>query len=164
MIKINTNHIGDLPLVVDGTEDSAILELPADAGLTANGKIHYNLFATMTGMDLLVTGTVKLDVVAVCGRCLEEFSMELSVKDVCHLYEKAEGQEIDVADDIREDLLLALPLVFKCSPKCTGICTGCGANLNTEKCSCGKKKKKSKPEPEKPDEPSPWDVLSALKF
>ena len=79
MIKINTNHIGDLPLVVDGTEDSAILELSSDAGLTPNGKIHYNLLATMTGMDLLVTGTVKLAVTAICGRCLEEFSMEPSV-------------------------------------------------------------------------------------
>lgn len=164
MIKINTNHIGDLPLTVDGTEDSSILELQNESGLTVNGKIHYKLLATMTGMDLLVTGSVKLDVTAECGLCLEQFPMELSVKDVCHLYEKAEGQEIDVADDIREDLLLALPLVFKCSPECKGICAGCGANLNTEKCSCGKKKKKTKSEPEKPDEPSPWDALSALKF
>ena len=164
MIKINTNHIGDLPLVVNGTEDSSILELDGEAGLTVNGKIYYDLLATMTGMDLLVTGTAKLSVTAECGKCLEPFPMELAVKDVCHLYEKAEGQEIDVADDIREDLLLALPLVFKCSPGCKGICTGCGANLNTEKCSCGKKKKKTKSEPETPDEPSPWDALSALKF
>ena len=40
MIKINTNHIGDLPLPVNGTEESAILELPEDSGLTVNGKIH----------------------------------------------------------------------------------------------------------------------------
>lgn len=164
MIKINTNHIGDLPMPVKGTEDSAILELTGESGLTTNGKIHYDLYATMTGMDLLVTGTAKLAVIAECGRCLEHFSMELAVKDVCHLYEKAEGQEINITDDIREDLLLALPLVFKCSPDCKGICTGCGANLNTEKCTCGKKKKKTKDQPENPDEPSPWDALSALKF
>ena len=164
MIKINTNHIGDLPLPVNGTEDSAILELPEDSGLTVNGKICYDLLATMTGMDLLVTGTARLDVIAECGVCLEQFPMELAVKDVCHLYENAEGQEINITEDIREDLLLALPLVLKCSPDCKGICAGCGANLNTEKCSCGKKKKKAKSEPEKPDEPSPWDALSALKF
>ena len=42
MIKINTNHIGDLPLVVNGTEDSSILELDGEAGLTVNGKIYYD--------------------------------------------------------------------------------------------------------------------------
>ena len=164
MIKINTCHIGDLPLLVDGVEDSAILELPSDAGLTPNGEICYHLMATMTGMDLLVTGSVKLKVTAVCGKCLEEFPMELTVKDVCHLYENAEGQEIEISEDIREDLLLAIPLVFKCSPDCKGICTGCGADLNKGKCTCGKKKKRSVPEPDKPDEPSPWDALSSLKF
>ena len=163
MIKINTNHIGEIPLVVNGTENSAILELADDTGFVADGEIKYDLLATMTGMDLLVTGTVKLSGKAECGVCLEPFSMELSVKDVCHLYENAEGQEIDITDDIREDLLLDLPLVFKCTPDCKGICTGCGANLNTEKCGCGKKKKK-KTEQEKPDEPSPWDALSGLKF
>ena len=66
MIKINTNHIGDLPLPVNGTEESAILELPEDSGLTVNGKICYDLLATMTGMDLLVTGTARLDVIAEC--------------------------------------------------------------------------------------------------
>ena len=164
MIKINTNHIGDLPMPVNGTEDSSILELTEDTGLTVNGKIHYKLLATMTGMDLSVTGTAKLDVTAECGLCLEQFPMELAVRDVCHLYEKAEGQEINVTEDIREDLLLALPMVYKCSPDCKGICAGCGANLNSEKCSCGKKKKKTKSEQPPPDEPSPWDALSALKF
>lgn len=164
MIKINTYHIGDLPLAVNGTEDPSILELEPGSGLSADGEIVYDLMATMTGMDLLVTGKVKLSVMAECGCCLEPFSMELSVKDVCHLYENAEGQEIDVTDDIREDLLLALPLVFKCTPDCKGICTGCGANLNTETCTCGKKKKTKKTEPEQPEEPSPWDALSGLKF
>lgn len=164
MIKINTYHIGDLPLPVNGTEDSAILELDPSAGLSAAGEIKYDLMATMTGMDLLVTGKVKLSVTAECGCCLEPFPMELSVSDVCHLYENAEGQEIDITEDLREDLLLALPIVFKCSPDCKGICTGCGANLNTEKCSCGKTRKKKKTEPEQPDEPSPWDALSGLKF
>ena len=163
MIKINTCHIGDLPLLVEGTESSEILELPPGGGLSAEGEIHYKLSASMTGMDLLVTGAVKLAVTAECGCCLETFPMELSVKDVCHLYEKAEGKEVDVTDDIREDLLLALPIVFKCSPDCKGICPGCGANLNREKCTCRTKSEGKKGRGN--DEPaSPWDALSALKF
>jgi uncharacterized protein len=163
VIKINTFHIGDLPLPVNGTEDAAVLELQPESGLAADGEIQYQLYATMTGMDLLVTGSAKLSVTAECGCCLEPFPMELSVKDVCHLYPNAEGQEIDITEDIREDLLLALPIVFKCSEKCKGICAGCGANLNTEKCSC-KKTKAKKEKPAATDEPSPWDALSGLKF
>ena len=167
MIKINTCHIGEIPLIVDGTEDAAILELSGNGGLSAAGSIKYHLIATLTGMDLLVTGQVNLSVKAECGCCLEEFPMELLVRDVCHLYEKAEGQEIDITWDIREDLLLALPIVFKCSPGCKGLCSGCGANLNTEKCSCKKTKKQSrKKNADSGDDsaPSPWDALSDLKF
>ena len=163
MIKINTCHISDYALSVEGLESAEILELPSGGGLSAGGEIHYKLSASMTGMDLLVTGTVELAVTAECGCCLDSFPMKLFVKDVCHLYENAEGKEIDVTDDIREDLLLALPIVFKCSPGCKGICPGCGANLNREKCTCGTKKNRKKKTGNE-DPASPWDALSALKF
>ena len=43
----------------------------------------------------------------------------------------------------------------KCSENCKGLCSGCGVNLNTEKCRCSAKKKKQK-------QPLPNDTWSAL--
>ena len=61
----------------------------------------------------------------------------------------------------REDILLAMPSRFKCSETCKGICPGCGANLNREKCRCSAKKKKNKK-----DNPADnvWGALDQLKL
>ena len=56
---------------------------------------------------------------------------------------------------LKQDILLAMPSRFKCSENCKGLCSGCGVNLNTEKCRCSAKKKKQK-------QPLPNDTWSAL--
>jgi len=47
-------------------------------------------------------------------------------------------EEIDVRADIRDMLLLSLPLRLLCCEDCRGICQRCGANLNFENCCCEK--------------------------
>ena len=44
--------------------------------------------------------------------------------------------EIDIRTEIRDALLLAVPMKLLCSEDCKGICQYCGANLNSEKCLC----------------------------
>jgi len=43
---------------------------------------------------------------------------------------------IDIADDVRQTLLLAVPLKLLCSENCRGLCPTCGKNLNEGECSC----------------------------
>jgi uncharacterized protein len=45
---------------------------------------------------------------------------------------------LDVEALARDVLVLALPMVARCSPDCPGLCDGCGANLRVEPCRCGK--------------------------
>ena len=71
MIKINTMHIGDLPLAVAGEEKGDFLELDREAYPRACGPVQYHLSATMAGNDLLVTGSVKAKIAAECARCLK---------------------------------------------------------------------------------------------
>ena len=47
--------------------------------------------------------------------------------------------ELSDYDDIREDLLIALPVNPLCSNKCLGLCNQCGVDLNNESCDCGSK-------------------------
>ena len=152
MIKINTSHIGDEGLPLEGEEDSSILEL-SDLKLGVPcGPIKYRLHASMAGQDLVVMGKASVSMKAECGRCLEECSLEVAAKDICHHFEKVPDQEIDLTSDIREDVLMAVPLSFLCSPSCKGLCSHCGADLNKAKCRC------------KPDkgENSAWDALDKL--
>ena len=157
MIKINTMHIGDLPLAVDGEEKGDFLELDREAYPRACGPVQYHLSATMAGNDLLVTGSVKAKIAAECARCLKPLKVNVSIPDVCHLYEGVAGQVVDISNEIREDVLLTLPVAFHCSESCRGLCPKCGANLNEHPCSCC-----SQEEP--PPADSPWGALDELKF
>ncbi|RMG61535.1 MAG: DUF177 domain-containing protein, partial [Calditrichaeota bacterium] len=45
--------------------------------------------------------------------------------------------EIDLSDQLKEYLILAVPMKMLCKEDCRGICPGCGADLNSEACRCG---------------------------
>ena len=164
MIVINTSHIlPDTPYLLDGTESSDVLELPADADppLAPAGDIEYHLSAVMAGADLIVTGSVSVPLATVCARCLDDIRVPITVKKLCFHFEKVKDLEVDLTDDVREELLLAVPSCFYCSPDCKGICPMCGTNLNHASCDCDRNP--AEPEPD-PLAPSPWDQLDALKL
>ncbi len=164
MIIINTSHIlPDTPYLLDGTESADILELPADADppLAPAGDITYHLSAVMAGADLIVTGSVSVPLATVCARCLDDIRVPISVKKLCFHFEKVKDLEVDLTDDVREELLLAIPSCFYCSPDCKGICPMCGTNLNHASCACDRNP--AEPEPD-PAAPSPWDQLDALNL
>ena len=164
MIKINTSHIlPDTPYLLDGTESAEILDLPVDADppLAAAGDITYHLSAVMAGADLIVTGSASVPLATVCARCLDDIRVPITVKDLCFHFEKVRDLEVDLTDDVREELLLAVPSCFYCSPDCKGICPVCGANLNHASCDCDRTP--SEPGPD-PAAPSPWDQLDALNL
>ena len=47
-----------------------------------------------------------------------------------------EGEGLFLADVLREQVLLALPMKVICRSDCRGLCASCGANLNHEECRC----------------------------
>ena len=97
----------------------------------------------------------------VCDRCLKEFNHNLNgglsvyyeivtPGSHAHLVDKdaeddsvriyrQDMKEIDLTDDIRDTIILAVPMKLLCSPECKGICAGCGNDLNVEACSCSEK-------------------------
>ena len=164
MIIINTSHIlPDTPYLLEGTESADVLELPADADppLAPAGDITYRLSAVMAGADLIVTGSASVPVATVCARCLDDIRVPITVKKLCFHFEKVKDLEVDLTDDVREELLLAIPSCFYCSPDCKGICPVCGTNLNHASCSCDTQQ--AEPEPDEAA-PSPWDQLDALNL
>ena len=63
-----------------------------------------------------------------------------------------EGEELDLEDLAREQLLLALPTRHLCREDCRGLCLTCGEDLNTQTCHC-----------ERQDVDPRWAALAALK-
>ena len=79
-----------------------------------------------------VDGTYRL----ICSRCLEDFEIEKT--DTFELVFDIESttQFIEIGDDIREELIIAMSANPVCSDNCKGLCKDCGSNLNLEKCKC----------------------------
>ena len=46
------------------------------------------------------------------------------------------GNEYDINQEIKENILLSLPLNFLCKIDCKGLCQNCGQNLNLRNCNC----------------------------
>lgn len=101
--------------------------------------------------DVHFQGTIDGEVRETCARCLEEFERPLhrdfrfvilprtAASDDAEDDEGVDhysGDEIDLSPLVREQALLSLESLPLCSEECRGLCAGCGANRNREKCSC----------------------------
>jgi len=107
-----------------------------------------------------VRGHVDAELGLQCGRCLESFGLQvhhdldlfylsrgetpaeqeedvaLSDHDLVVAY--YEGQQLDLGELIREQIVLTLPMKRVCKEDCAGLCPSCGINHNRSSCECPK--------------------------
>ena len=87
---------------------------------------------------VVATVAVAAKLAFTCSRCLESFEQDRS-KEFCFDYAVDQTVEaIDLGEDIRQEMILELPVRILCKEDCRGICAKCGANLNKEECKCKK--------------------------
>lgn len=116
------------------------LALEFKSPVAIQGKI------TNTGSGFLLEAELNLDYQVCCDRCLgetrqtqkiyikEEFVSGRDISDET-VYGFC-GDLIDLTECLRDQIILALPMKFLCSPECRGFCPKCGKNLNVEECCC----------------------------
>jgi uncharacterized protein len=108
------------------------------------------------GQQFHLVGGVKASLELACGRCLEDFRFPVDEPfDVLYLphAENAGEGEVEVEDDdlttayyrddqidlaqlVREQFYLAVPMKPLCREACKGLCAQCGTNLNSGSCDC----------------------------
>ena len=109
------------------------------------------------GLDVFFRGALGGQVLGTCSRCLEEYgfdlqqpftfvltprvaagtktgSTELSADDLALSF--YQGEDIDLTPLVHEQTILALPTRPLCGEGCRGLCSRCGANLNSGPCGC----------------------------
>jgi uncharacterized protein len=59
------------------------------------------------------------------------------VVDVDESFSYYDGDTIDLPREVRELILVSLPIRPVCRQDCRGLCSRCGADLNRESCRCG---------------------------
>ena len=154
MIKILVSKLTPEGINVSGEEPFEFLGLENDDNICSVGPIYYELMMQLVNNGILVTGQLDVALTCRCAKCMEENELHIENNAICHFYEKPNKNEIDLTDDIREDILIALPQRFLCSNSCKGLCFRCGENLNTRRCSCGEANRQG----------DVWQKLNQLEF
>ncbi|MEW6161923.1 MAG: DUF177 domain-containing protein [Nitrospirota bacterium] len=147
-------------LISEIPEEGLDLELQemikSDASLS---PIRAQLRIKKVGTEVAVSGKILADVELQCSRCLKDFRSMLTIP-VDVLYRPVEnlrgedkhelkvdeldmsfysGDELDLLDLIKEQIMLNLSMKPLCSDLCRGICLRCGADLNVGKCGCSER-------------------------
>ena len=87
-----------------------------------------------------------------CDRCLNEFDQKLFTEySMFYVFDEVDAVKypddevtilapdqvfIDPAEDVRQMVLLAVPLKLLCREDCKGLCPHCGTNWNDGTCDC----------------------------
>ncbi len=138
----------------EGSDPGSIMAIEHDPLINAFGDIGYQLYAQRVSGELVVRGTLSAKAEMRCARCSEIFSTTVGVSDFLRAYPAPEGTDtVDITDDLREEILLHVPVFAVCSDDCKGICPQCGANLNEGSCTCSKE-----------EGPDPWSALDSLNL
>lgn len=109
-----------------------------------------------TEKDVFISGLITTTIKISCIRCLDDFDspleaefrytlcpsderefsaeMEINREDLDVIY--YQGDSIDIAPLIREQILLNIPSYPLCQESCKGVCPQCGSNLNQAPCQC----------------------------
>jgi len=113
--------------------------------------------AELAGREIHIVRRLATRLEFLCARCLEPVTQELApsfdlrYRPVAAISREEEieltpeeadvgfytGEGLFLADVLAEQVHLALPMKALCREDCRGLCAGCGANLNCERCRCG---------------------------
>jgi uncharacterized protein len=112
------------------------------------------LHVSRDGEEVVVVGELGATVPLVCGRCLEEFQVDVRPRvDLRYVPRPAiddsvelgaddldldfyENDQLNLASLVETETTLALPMKPLCRADCRGLCPTCGANRNVGDCGC----------------------------
>jgi len=138
------------------------VELPADSlgitpeDVTVEGPLRVHLSLDRRGDEIWIRGKVHTIALQQCSRCLVDFSeiLELEFEVFCAKLPQArtmspkgldeedggvhfhDGQVLSIDGEIREAVLLGLPMRPLCREDCAGLCPRCGEDRNQGPCRC----------------------------
>lgn len=136
-----------------GETAPGLLDLGESEFVTPEGGMTYALKVEIIGSELLVRGSVRQRLTCVCSRCAVSFESEaVEPEFVTSVEINAATDFVDLTEEVREAIILALPRYPVCRETCRGLCMTCGADLNKKACSCREAGRDDR-----------WAALEALK-
>ncbi len=151
---LDLRDFGELQTHVLLEEEAERLEISVD-GVSFQGKARVELDVLQSDHIYYCTGEVNCNVLLQCSRCLKKYPLTLQGRIDFSIHEAGEmrypdgvegpdsriiipanSSRVDISDQVRETLILEIPLKPLCDPDCRGLCPRCGVNLNEQECNC----------------------------
>jgi uncharacterized protein len=116
-------------------------------------KVKIKVKLDKSARQILIHTNIWSEGMFVCDRCLANFikpvngmysmvyiqsdrsTIDLKKEDEVQVL-SADTNYIDLDEDVRQYIFLAIPQKLLCQEECKGICPECGVNRNIENCTC----------------------------
>jgi uncharacterized protein len=141
---------------IDRTYPAAAFTRGADDEFRVAAPVSLHIKVVKDKQRYRLAGQLVTTLELCCGRCVENFALPVDVAfDLAyapHTVNTGEGEVeieeddlttayyrddvIDLADLMREQFYLVLPMKPLCTEECRGLCPMCGTNLNRSSCQC----------------------------
>ena len=132
-----------------------------DSRIITGSQVDVALTLEALTDGIVVHGTLGAQWGFECRRCLKALTGRAEV-EVQELYQAVirdpdaypiTGEQLDLLEMARENVLLAVPLAPLCRADCPGLCPQCGADLQVDRCSCTRAERDDR-----------WAALDSLNF
>ena len=133
-MKIYVNRVPEKGLTKRATYHGAELDMER-FDIRLPEPIEVEAAITLVDKELVVQADIRCALAMTCARCLEEFRVEVAPRRAVFSYSVQPTDVVDITDDVRQEIILAYPMVPVCRPDCKGLCRHCGQNLNAGTCS-----------------------------
>lgn len=151
---IDVNRISQKGMVLDDSielDESSLIEEYS----YFLDSVNYRILFKRDGEQIKAKGRIKTMISLRCVGCLDDFDLRvdsqfdiilfpanlvamsnaaLSPDEMEYIF--YEGDRIDLAKILMEQVNLFIPFNPFCNPNCKGMCPNCGANLNYDRCQC----------------------------
>ena len=147
-LTINISRLSEGAHQYDFETDAKSLDL--DARFT--DVVRVGAVLEKTGRQMHLKADLRTKAHFTCDRCLDEFERDLAPhyeivyrtetsgthgnNEEEFQYLSPDASLLDLGEDVRQFLILAVPQKLLCKDDCRGLCPKCGANRNKVACNC----------------------------
>ena len=100
------------------------------------GPLHWDFKARLFDTEVLIDGFASADFEGICARCAKPIKFTIREPIVFSVEVAPAALTADITSEIREAIILAIPLNPLCREDCPGLCPRCGAPLVNNTCTC----------------------------
>ncbi len=138
----------------NGLHDYQFSPEPSSIGLGQNFRVPVEVDAHLdkAPRQILLRAEIRTAGTFACDRCLESFEQPIAARlNLFYIFDELDAGKlppdevkvispdtvtIDLTEDVREMVMLSVPLKLLCREDCKGLCPQCGADWNVSACDC----------------------------